>query len=65
MSETAGNSWTYAKAGVDIDAGNELVRRIKPLVKSTRRTGADADIADILPADSIVFITFIYRYLSG
>ncbi|WP_061932796.1 phosphoribosylformylglycinamidine cyclo-ligase [Aureimonas sp. AU22] len=35
---------TYAAAGVDIDAGNELVRRIKPLVRSTRRPGADGEI---------------------
>ncbi len=30
-------SLTYKDAGVDIDAGNELVERIKPLVKATRR----------------------------
>ena len=29
---------TYKDAGVDIDAGNELIERIKPLVKRTRRT---------------------------
>lgn len=28
---------TYKDAGVDIDAGNDLVERIKPLVKRTRR----------------------------
>lgn len=28
---------TYKDAGVDIDAGNELVERIKPLVKQTQR----------------------------
>jgi len=28
---------TYKDAGVDIDAGNELVRRIRPLVDATRR----------------------------
>ncbi len=31
---------TYADAGVDIDAGNTLVERIKPLANSTRRSGA-------------------------
>ena len=35
---------TYAHAGVDIDAGNEMVDRIKPLVRATRRPGADAEI---------------------
>ena len=35
---------TYADAGVDIDAGNAMVDRIKPLVRSTRRPGADAEI---------------------
>jgi phosphoribosylformylglycinamidine cyclo-ligase len=35
---------TYAQAGVDIDAGAEMVERIKPLVKATRRPGADAEI---------------------
>src|SRR3954464_11159096 len=35
---------TYAQAGVDIDAGNRMVEMIKPLVRSTRRPGADAEI---------------------
>ena len=30
---------SYLDAGVDIDAGNELVERIKPAVKSTNRNG--------------------------
>ena len=30
---------TYADAGVDIDAGNALVDRIKPLAKRTMRPG--------------------------
>ena len=38
------NSLTYRDAGVDIDAGNELVQRIKPHVRSTRRPGADGEI---------------------
>ena len=32
-----GNGLTYRKAGVDIDAGNELVERIAPACKATRR----------------------------
>ena len=32
-------SLTYKDAGVDIDAGDELVERIKPLAKSTHRAG--------------------------
>ncbi len=35
---------TYRDSGVDIDAGNALVHAIKPLVKTTRRLGADADL---------------------
>lgn len=35
---------TYADAGVDIDAGNAMVEDIKPLVRATRRPGADAEI---------------------
>ena len=38
------NGLTYADAGVDIDAGNALVEKIKPLVRSTRRPGADGEI---------------------
>ena len=38
------NSLTYAEAGVDIDAGNALVRAIAPLAKATRRTGAESDL---------------------
>lgn len=33
---------TYRDAGVDIDAGNDLVDRIKPLAASTLRPGADS-----------------------
>ncbi len=35
---------SYRDSGVDIDAGNALVQAIKPLVKATRRSGADADL---------------------
>ncbi|KAI0873076.1 phosphoribosylamine--glycine ligase [Hypoxylon argillaceum] len=35
---------TYAQAGVSIDAGNQLVERIRTAVRSTRRPGADAEI---------------------
>lgn len=38
------NSLTYAQSGVDIDAGNALVQKIKPLVKATARPGADSAI---------------------
>jgi phosphoribosylformylglycinamidine cyclo-ligase len=37
-------AYTYAQAGVDIAAGNALVRAIAPLAKATRRPGADADL---------------------
>ena len=33
----ANKNLTYRDAGVDIDAGNELVERIKPIVAATRR----------------------------
>ncbi|NKB45605.1 MAG: phosphoribosylformylglycinamidine cyclo-ligase [Alphaproteobacteria bacterium] len=36
------NGLTYKDAGVDIDAGNALVEAIKPLAKSTGRSGADS-----------------------
>ncbi|RAI31525.1 phosphoribosylformylglycinamidine cyclo-ligase [Rhodoplanes serenus] len=44
MSESRRPGLTYADAGVDIDAGNRLVDLIKPLVRATRRPGADAEI---------------------
>lgn len=36
---TGHNGLTYADAGVDIDAGNALVERIKPAAKRTQRPG--------------------------
>lgn len=42
--DTPSNSLSYAQAGVDIDAGESLVEKIKPLAASTRRPGADAQL---------------------
>jgi homoserine kinase len=39
-----GEAMTYASSGVSIDAGNQLVKRIKASTKSTRRPGADGEI---------------------
>ena len=36
------DSYTYAGAGVDIQAGNALVKAIAPLARATARPGADA-----------------------
>jgi phosphoribosylformylglycinamidine cyclo-ligase len=38
------NGLSYKAAGVDIDAGNALVEAIKPAVRTTRRSGADAEL---------------------
>jgi len=38
------NGLTYAEAGVDIDAGNALVERIKPAAARTRRSGTLAGL---------------------
>ncbi|KAB5558377.1 phosphoribosylglycinamide synthetase [Coniochaeta sp. 2T2.1] len=42
--DAPGQGLTYAQSGVSIEAGNELVQRIKKAVASTRRPGADAEI---------------------
>ncbi len=39
MSDTPDQPYRYRDAGVDIDAGADLVKRIKPLAKSTARRG--------------------------
>lgn len=41
---TPAESLTYASSGVSIDAGNQLVKRIKASTASTRRPGADGEI---------------------
>jgi phosphoribosylformylglycinamidine cyclo-ligase len=38
------NTYTYKGSGVDIEAGDALVRAIGPAARSTRRPGADADL---------------------
>lgn len=38
------NGLTYAEAGVDIDAGNDLVERIKPAARRTDRAGTMAGL---------------------
>jgi phosphoribosylformylglycinamidine cyclo-ligase len=43
-SKSGRNGLTYKEAGVDIDAGEALVRRIAPFARATRRAGADADL---------------------
>ena len=40
----SGGQLTYAQAGVDIDEGDSLVERIKPLAAATRRPGAVGSI---------------------
>lgn len=42
--KTRSNAYTYADAGVDIKAGNNLVESIKVLAESTKRAGADASL---------------------
>jgi len=46
MSDTSSDdtSYTYAKAGVSIAAGNALVKAIAPLARATARPGANADL---------------------
>ena len=40
----SGNPLTYAASGVDIEVGNRLVERIKPMARATRRAGAEAEL---------------------
>ncbi len=42
--DSKGLRYTYRDAGVDIDAGHDLVRTIKPLAAKTARSGADVSL---------------------
>lgn len=44
VKNSSSNPLSYSDAGVDIDAGNELVERIKPSIKRTRRQGCVGSI---------------------
>lgn len=44
LTKKVNSGTTYADAGVNIDAGNLLVEKIKPFVKATMRSGADAEL---------------------
>ncbi|WP_336279327.1 phosphoribosylformylglycinamidine cyclo-ligase [Bartonella sp. CB175] len=44
INDKSNNSFTYAKAGVNINMGNAMVEKIKPYIRSTKRTGTDAEI---------------------
>ena len=53
---------TYRDAGVDIDAGDALVDRIKPLAARTMREGVLAGIG-VLPVDADVKLTQLAGFL--
>ncbi|MDX6751874.1 phosphoribosylformylglycinamidine cyclo-ligase [Geminicoccaceae bacterium 1502E] len=44
MTQAQGDRDRYREAGVDIEAGNVLVERLKPLARSTRRPGCDSEL---------------------
>ncbi|VAW39299.1 Phosphoribosylformylglycinamidine cyclo-ligase [hydrothermal vent metagenome] len=44
MSDSDSTGLSYKDAGVDIDAGNQLVEKIKPAIKATTRTGVMGSI---------------------
>src|SRR5215831_2177292 len=44
INKSGRNGLTYKDAGVDIEAGDALVKRIAPLARSTKRPGAEADL---------------------
>ncbi|WP_455474893.1 phosphoribosylformylglycinamidine cyclo-ligase [Bartonella sp. B30(2025)] len=44
LNAKSNHNLTYAKAGVNINMGNAMVEKIKPYIRSTKRTGTDAEI---------------------
>jgi len=48
-SSSSGSPISYRDAGVDIDAGNSLIERIKPVVAKTRRAGVVRVSAALAP----------------
>lgn len=59
--ENNNEALTYAAAGVSIDAGNELVNRIKSSVARTRRPGSDAIIGGFGGAFSLAAANSSYH----
>jgi phosphoribosylamine--glycine ligase/phosphoribosylformylglycinamidine cyclo-ligase len=57
----SGEGLTYAAAGVSIDAGNDLVKRIKSSVARTRRPGSDAVIGGFGGTFSLAAANPIYH----
>ncbi len=58
MSDSPRANLTYKDAGVDIDAGNTLIEKIKPLARATRRPG----VLDSLGGFGALFQLPIGRY---
>jgi phosphoribosylaminoimidazole (AIR) synthetase len=53
---------SYKEAGVDIDAGEELVRRIGPACKATARSGVSAAAAErVSPACLLLLLNTARR----
>ncbi|WP_455478294.1 phosphoribosylformylglycinamidine cyclo-ligase [Bartonella sp. B10] len=42
--DKSNNGLTYTKAGVNIDMGNAMVKKIKPYIRLTKRAGTNAEI---------------------
>jgi len=52
---SAGQPYTYASSGVDIDAGDALVQNIKPLVAATKRLGVPGKADEMIGGFGGVF----------